>query len=1068
MLLATATSVAVLAANPAWAQGPVRFDMPPQSAASAVQRVARQTGLQVMAPAEALAGLQTAPLHGSYTGVQALQALLAGADVEIVKTGENSVVVRRATSKAPNPAPVSADPREPAAATLEEVEVTGSRIKRAGFDTVQSAVVTSADQIERRGQDNIGAVIEKVPGFMPGVNAVGNQATFGAGQTFVNFFGLGTQRTLTLVNGRRFVSSNTVGGGAAATTSPGEQVDLGIIPTGLIDRIETVAIGGAPVYGSDAIGGTVNIILKDNFQGLKAQAQYGVADRGDAENHSYRVLAGGNFADDKGNAVVDVEYSRQAGLLESDRLDYRRLRPNPANTGPHDGISAQRVLTNFHFVGLTEGGLLLGAGPQLRFAPTGDLVPYNPGVVISAVDAIGGEGINQAAHVTLLAPQQRLMFTGLAHYEVAPRVRAFVEATYAHTSATEPTEILAPIAPSLVGTSLTFSIDNAFLSNQARNALLARGVTSTFSVARNLSDVLDARPPSTTSDLYRVVTGLEGKFDALDQTYNWDISYNYGRNETTGTQSYLSPSRLPEAMSAVAGPGGTVVCASGNSACVPINLFGQGRPSQAAIDYVIDRGMETSVNTQEVVSANFGGKLPLSFAQAGQIGFNLGAEYRRESGDFEPDATLRNGAFLLNIPFIPGYTPSSGRFSTREVYAETLVPLVAPDEGVPLIKSAELEGAVRYVDHSVTGGATTWSVGGRLAPRFGEWSDGLVLRGVFTHAIRSPAITELFSGQVPDQGAILDPCSQANYNQGPNPSVRTANCAAALSAAGAASPGTFQQTTNTISPSGFSAGNLHLRNEQADSWSVGFVFQPVKVPGLRLAVDWSDIKLAGGIQAVDINQLLQACYDTPGLSSSACSSFSRLNAAQAAAQSGAARVAGDIANGYVSGYINAASIRFSGLTATGEYHLDLDRFGQKGVVGLSGTLFYANKLDTVNLPGQPVIHSAGTISMPAYRADVDLDYRRGRLDLDLEAQWTSATVLDKTATIEQTPINNLNSYTLWNLTAHYDVTSKVRAQIAVNNLFDAQPPFPATVAQTYLRYYDLIGRRYVFTLSATF
>src|SRR5690606_16072684 len=159
----------------------------------------------------------------------------------------------------------------------------------------------------------------------------------GVAQTFVNFFGLGSQRTLTLVNGRRFVSSNTVSGSGGAT-SPGSQVDLNVIPAGLVDRIETVAIGGAPVYGADAIAGTVNVILKDDFEGAQATLQYGLTDRGDAESFTARALMGGNFADGRGNAVVALEHNEQKGILLSSRMPFRYLVPNPLNQSDSDGI----------------------------------------------------------------------------------------------------------------------------------------------------------------------------------------------------------------------------------------------------------------------------------------------------------------------------------------------------------------------------------------------------------------------------------------------------------------------------------------------------------------------------------------------------------------------------------------------------------------------------------------------------------------------------------------------------------------------------------------------------------
>ena len=202
----------------------------------------------------------------------------------------------------------------------DEIIVTGSRIPRAGFDTIQPALVTTAEQIDKRGYTNIGQALSELPAFgVPGNSNVGAQAgSFGAGQTFADFFSLGSQRTLTLVNGRRFVSSNTssIFGPVAA----GSQVDLNVIPETLVERVETVAVGGAPIYGSDAIAGTVNIILKKDFEGLELKAQTGISQRGDAPEYRINGLWGMNFADGRGNITVSGEWNRATGLTTESRF----------------------------------------------------------------------------------------------------------------------------------------------------------------------------------------------------------------------------------------------------------------------------------------------------------------------------------------------------------------------------------------------------------------------------------------------------------------------------------------------------------------------------------------------------------------------------------------------------------------------------------------------------------------------------------------------------------------------------------------------------------------------------
>lgn len=1089
-MLATAVAVALLSSGTALAQQKLEFDIAEQSAATAIREWAQQAGLQVFAAEEHLRGVRTKAVHGAYMPIEAAQMMIADTGLEIVATGEKTVTIRRPSASGgqqPNRSdqPYSSQANE----EISEVIVTGSRIKRAGFDTLQPAIVTSAEEFERRGYVNVGQALEATPGFGNSINGTGNQATFGAAQTFVNFFGLGTNRTLTLVNGRRFVTSNTVAGGNAGSfAGAGQQVDLNVIPAGLVDRVETVAIGGAPIYGADAIAGTVNIIMKDDFEGIQGSAQYGITNESDAESKAFRMLMGGNFAEDRGNAVLSVEYNEQEGMLMSDRFGFYRQVDNPEDTGDGDGIPALRVIKNYGFGSITEGGLPFvtdgvlpglvlpgvfpngnyifdASGAPLTFGPNATLVPLNRGTVVSdfmgaPVEVSGGDRLDPARHRTQVAPSQRTLLNGMAHYDVAPGVRAFIEAAYAHTEGNEMSELEAFAAPTLSGTAVTLSVNNPFLSQQARDILLANGITDTFSMARNFNDITDRRPNETVLDLQRLVGGFQGDFTAFDESYSWDISYNYGRSRAVTTQTYINNDRFLEAIDAVS-DGGSIACSSGNLTCVPLNIFGEGSPSDAAIDYIIDRGIATSTNTQKVATANLNGHLP--FGIADKIAFNVGVEYRQEEGSFVVDGTLLAGSSLLGAPLAGSYVGTEGDYSTKEIYSELIVPLIAQSTDLPVIKSLNFEGAARYVDNSITGGDTTWSAGLKLAPRLPGWGDGLMLRGVFTHAIRAPAITELFSGQSPTQGTVSDPCSALNYNQGPNPAVRAANCAAALAAVGAPAPGVFDQTTNVTAIRGFQQGNVNLENETADSWSVGFVYQPIVLPNLRVAFDWVNISLEQGISDLPIGTLLTQCYDNAGLANPACAAFDRLTPEQAAA-SLTPRVAGDIANGFRSGYFNTARRDFTGAIFAAEYGFDLTA---SQALQLGAKMFYTAKDETVAFTGQDAVDDAGLLATPRLRAQFNIGYSWSWLDVDWQTLWTDSVRLSKTETIEDTSILKIGAYTLSNVTFGWRLAEKLKFQVGINNVFDQAPSYEALVERAFQNY-DFLGRSYFASLRATF
>lgn len=1085
-----------LATLPALARERRQFDLPPQEAAQAIRAAAEQSGLQIMAPEGDLRGVRTRAVHGSFDAIEAVRLMFEDTGLEVVASGDDTVTVRRPRAPAPQAQPIAQPPQPGDAMELGRIEVTGTRISRTGFDTLQAALVTSAEEIDRRGYTNIGQALEDTPGFGPSASSpVGaSQATLGIAQTFVNFFGLGSQRTLTLVNGRRFVSSNTVAG-AGGPTSPGSQVDLNVIPAGLVDRVETVAIGGAPVYGSDAIAGTVNVILKEDFEGAQASVQYGITDRGDGESYSVRGLFGGNFGDGRGNAVISTEYHRQHGLRLSDRMPFRYLLPNPDDTGPGDGIAAWMVVDNLRYALMTEGGLpydnqltpILGfdlpglvlppfytrgnyiydaSGTPLQFGSDGELVPYVPGrVVQSALGAPiltdGGDGVDPADHFGLLTPSERTIFNALGHFDITPSVRAFAETTYVRTEGVEQSELYQYAAPAVGGPTLRFSADNPYLSDRSR-AILADNGLDGFNLSRNLNDIVDRTPGRTTLDLYRFVGGLKGDFSAFDSTWSWDVSYNYGRSESVSSLTYIDPVRLLRAIDAVRDANGNIVCASGGS-CVPLNLFGAGNASAEAIDYVTDRGNATSLNTQKVLTGNLSGALPVGLAEPLQ--FNVGAERRTESGSFEPDATLQAGNVLIGSG-AGSFAGIEGSYRTTEFYGELVVPLIAESQQLRFAKALSLEAAARHVDNSLAGGDVTWSVGARFAPRLSGWGDGLVFRGVYTHAIRSPAITELFLGSAPVSGAINDVCNAQNYNRGANPAVREANCRAALAAVGVNDPATFESTTGAVSAFGTRSGNVDLMNETADSWSLGFVYQPTALPGFRLAMDWSDISLEDGIQNLGIGALLSACYDSANFPNEpACANFERLTAEQAAAQPGAVRNAGDIANGYRTGFVNTSSLNFSGLISAAEYRFDL---GQ-GSMRVGSKLSYTHKYEFVSQPGVPAQDNVGSVGVPEYRVNLSTGYTQGNVELDLQALWTSSVVIDPNATEEDLPreANHIGDYWRVNATVGYWFGSHLKAQLVVNNLFDRKVPYAAQVGRN-LGAYDPIGRTYLLRLSASF
>jgi outer membrane receptor protein involved in Fe transport len=428
----------------------------------------------------------------------------------------------------------AAQAQQPDDDALEEIVVTGSRIARAGFDTLQPATVIDDEFFSMRGFDNAAQALNELPQFgVPDSSNQGGQDSRNVGQNIVNLFGLGSQRTLTLINGRRTVGQNTPNfTGGATGADPGLQVDLNIIPTGLIERIETIETGGAPIYGSDAIAGTVNIILKDDYEGLEMDFQGGVNENGDAESWRYRSLLGANFSDGRGNVVMSFEWNEQTALDASDRPDLVNspaFVPNPLDTGPSDGIvdsifmpdalnvfqvpnSGYLLLRNDAVSGLqdangnpTFGSFLLGADtPVLPSNAAGELVMLGfDGNLITVADANlgtpfptavsffsqGADGVNNPFVTeldetnTFVSPLERFNLNGLGHYDLTENVRVFFEGLYARSEAVDnsnqppwSTLFFDNANNGALGNYRINMVDNPFVSQEIRDLFELNGI----------------------------------------------------------------------------------------------------------------------------------------------------------------------------------------------------------------------------------------------------------------------------------------------------------------------------------------------------------------------------------------------------------------------------------------------------------------------------------------------------------------------------------------------------------------------------------------------------------------
>ena len=979
---------------------------------------------------------------------------------------------------------------------LEEVVVTGSRIARPDLDRLEPTTVITSVTLDQRGYTDVGAALSEMPGFgVPPSNASNVQSTNGIAQSYVDLYGLGSQRTLTLVDGRRFVSGNSPAAGGVV--APGGQVDLNVIPTKLIERVETISVGGAPIYGADAIAGTVNIILKKNFEGLDLDVQLGQSNRDDAQSRRVRALWGKNFADGKGNVIWSAEYSDAKGLLGTDREEYAKdlsfIKPLGDSKYTQVLISGMTVTSiNFGGIPLVDDfffapginipasafGVTNAQGQVLAFpsrrSSGSSLVPYNLGSTFynNPVFSSYGDGERLSQTTNLLSPLQKLNTQVLGHYQLNDKVRLFGEAWFSSTHAQN---LLAQPqyntnffgAAGQPSGNIKIDINNPFLTatDRARiqSALDAYGASPAFGSLFDpnwnnhtfyLSRAnMDLQSGFATGDQItdRVVLGADGKFSVHGHEYQWEVSGNWGYNRNTSVQPSVIWQNFLNAVNATRDASGNVVCAPGytsapvsalSSTCAPLNLFGNGSPSRAAQDYITHNATASSITGQRDFLATINGdlfKLP-----AGEAKASVGFENRRESADFRPD-DFYQGSYGESAAVLP----IGGSYTTNEFFGELLIPLTSVAQGIPFLRSSEFEAAARRVSNSIAGTSTTWTAGLHWSP-----IQDLMFRGNKTHSIRAPAVTELFLPAVPTYSFANDPCDVNYIGQGLDPATRARNCAAAGIPVG------FNSNVVNATALGTNSGNTHLTSETAASQSFGVVIQPRWIPRLNLTADYIDINLTNAISSLSLTNIMDSCYDASTYPNNQyCTLFQRDPATH------------QVVN-FQQGYVNAGNLHFTGIQLGADYHFTLP-------ANLGDIAMRAQYLDTQRLSVQigsvPVRETAGEIGTNKGRGSVDVLYHKGGFAWDWQGLYTGSANFSNQYAADYQDYMTVHPWWVINSTISYELPHDITARLIIDNVFNKLPPFPAIAGSggnysTGVSQYftGLMGRYFMVSLNAHF
>ncbi|MDY7225632.1 TonB-dependent receptor domain-containing protein [Hyalangium rubrum] len=936
---------------------------------------------------------------------------------------------------APAPAPAARPAAQPAAEEpppeefIEDIVVTGSRIPRKELTTAAPVTVLDKAQIEATGRTSIGEILQNLPEQSNAINTQFNNG--GDGATRVNLRGLGSIRTLVLLNGRRHVAGGT---GADAT------VDLNSIPTVAIQRIEILKDGGSAVYGSDAIAGVVNIITRKDYSGTELRGFTGISGRGDGLLYDLSLTTGQST--ERGNILFTAGYYTQKDVFAGDRSfskydtlydwNERRLYTEGSSSTPEGYVAAGGTGGNAEWTALRAK---YPTATRFTVDPgTGEWRPFNT----TGVQDAGGDLYNYQPDNYLVTPQQRAHVYSTGGLRLGSSSRAFFEASYTNRQSSQ--QLAAePLFTLTEGLEVSGSnVYNPF--------------------GRNFSDVrrrlVEFGTRDYTQDLttFRVVTGVEGKFNEDFGPLNgfvWDIAYNYGRTQGVSTkEGLLQRSRLAAAI----GPSfldpdtGVATCGTVESpvdGCVPLNLFGgQGSITKEMADYLSYRGTARGLNTQTAITANFAGELFKISSNANPTGVAVGYEHRREGGAFIPDPLTAKGDTTGNKG-----EPTEGRYYVNEAYAELSVPVLGTTnaetgENRDLL---EFTGAARVFDYNTFGSDLTYKFGGRFSP-----IPDVTLRGTYSTAFRAPAVGELFSGSADSFPSLQDPCSDREQGSAID---------AACDAAGV--PDTLSDERSQ--QRAIVGGNINLKPETAKILTLGVVFQPRFLNDVTATVDYYNINVTDAVSSIGSDVILNSCYPREaGQAPQYCSNIERnADGLITLIRDPLDNVGGDATSGI------DLSLRYQPQTAFGRFGFSLDAT-------------YLGKFDRT-LAGGTIIQAKNTYDLGGvytdWKANLGVSWAREALSASAnmrfingfkECEFNSCSVQDEDA---PPPIaRDVKDYYTFDANVAYDWETKIgtaTAQVGVNNVFDAAPAIVVNgfLASSDAATYDYLGRYFYLRLS---
>lgn len=845
------------------------------------------------------------------------------------------------------------------------VVVTGSRIKRADIEGVGPATVIGAPEIAQTGIVNVETLLQRLPAAAGYAGNQGNAywAPRGWGTATVNLRGLGINRTLVLMNGRRLVN-----GGTGANSAP----DLNTIPTSIIGSIEVLKDGASAIYGTDAVAGVVNIITRTDIEGLEVAARYGAADDGRGSDITLDMAYG--LRNDRGGLTFAASYQNT----------------QPINMGKRAGCQLSGATGTLICLG---GGATAGGRASL---PNGQIINFTGGNSFAPYSA-ALHGFQGNDYLNAVNPIERLTTGVFADYDLTDDIELFGELLFTHRETEQSS------TPGTL-TNLVIPASNPTNPTGQQITVIQRRVVEG-----------GPRIAFQETNTYQLTGGLRGDFG---EDWTWELAANYGRS--TGTDGFTNIANRQNVANTI----NTAVCSFAPGAAIPCaDYLGPGDVTPAVLKYILTTTIDTGGN--ETFNVNLDTTGTLFELPAGPLQVAGGVAYREDRGFRNPDNLI-----VLGIANSNQQSPIKGSVEAMEAYVEASVPLL---KDLPLVESLRFDAALRYSDYERFGGDQNYKVGL-------DWAIGAGLRARATQgtAFRVPNVAELFSGVTQGQLTTTDPCSR--YSTSTNATLR-ANCQAS------GVPTNYIQPNNAILTT--TGGNVNLTPEEAETLTLGLVWEPDYVPGLAMTFDYFDIEIDNAIRSIAGSTKLSVCYNTPNLAHPFCTpdNFTRNS------------LTGEV-NFLSSQQVNVGAESVSGYDGSLTYGFDL--FARQWTWQTS--LTYLEDYTIIPYPGgAPIIFrgfiGGGNGGYPKWRGLTSLTVDDPKWSASYFIQWIGeATDFNAapTALGYRTP-----DVFYHNAQFLYRLTDDSTLAFGIDNLWDEKAPYlPSfTDGNTDTFVYDLAGRR---------